>query len=81
MKRVNRKIVIGALIALLGAALFPPWQIAASPGGDNGTTRMAYGLITSPPADGATLNLQLLSLQWLIIVGSAIALLWFDRHG
>ena len=81
MNRVNRLVVIGALTAFIGSALFPPWQMEANPGGRASATSMGYGFIASPPVEGATLDLQFLALQWLIIAGSAIALLWFDRHG
>ena len=78
MNQKQKTVLIAVAAVVLGMLLYPPfhWQ---GPGGR--VVGAGYGWIFAPPFDETTVNIGLLSTQWMaaLIVGSIAYFMWKDR--
>lgn len=80
MNDLQKRILIGAIVAVVLTMLFPPFHIALRPGI---VTNMGYGFLFSPPQRSAgyagSVTVELLLLEWLGILLVAGGLFWLAR--
>jgi hypothetical protein len=76
MKRLQTRILAAGIAVAAGMLLYPPFHIRVT---ETVSRKMGYGFLFSPPKFGfveATLNYELLGLQWLGVAVVTGILVW-----
>lgn len=85
MNRLQKRILILALLLLSLTGIFPPWKIE-----NNGMTiDMGYWWITNPPVKvnsygykfSSSINVETLFIQWAIIIMISVGLVCYFKDG